>query len=137
MTKIISFFTVLMLFTTLAFAQQRTVTGKVTDESGAPVPFATITETGTKNGTTADAEGNFNLSIKTNGKLTISSTGFEEQSVTPRGNTASIRLTRTTGQLQEVVVTALGQTRSKDRIGYSASTFRSEDITRSAPVSPL
>src|SRR3954464_13507788 len=98
MTKITTFLTVLMLSATLAFAQQRTVTGKVTDETGAPVPFATITETGTKNGTTADADGNFNLSIKANGKLTISSTGFQEQSLAPRGNTASIRLTRSTGQ---------------------------------------
>src|SRR3954451_17094348 len=107
MTKITTFLTVLMLTTTLAFAQQKTVTGKVTDETGAPVPFATITETGTTNGTTADANGNYNLSIKANGKLTVSSTGFQEQSIVPRGNAANLRLTRTTGQLQEVVVTAL------------------------------
>src|SRR4051794_14288006 len=103
MTKITTFLTVLMLSVTLAFAQQRTVTGKVTDEAGAPVPFATVTETGTTNATTADANGNFNLSIKANGRLTVSSTGFQEQSITPRGSAASIKLMRTTGQLQEVV----------------------------------
>ena len=126
-----------MLTSIIVFAQQRVVTGQITDEAGAPVPFATVSEVNTTNATTADANGNFSLSIKPNGRLTISSTGFMEQTINPTGNSSNIRLMRSTGQLQEVVVTALGQTRSKDRIGYSASTFRSEDIVRSAPVSPL
>ena len=49
MRKIASLLSVLMLLCTLAFGQTRTVTGTVKDETGTPVPFATVTETGTRN----------------------------------------------------------------------------------------
>jgi len=55
MKRILLLFTVLMLCGFLASAQSRVVTGTVKDETGAPVPFATVTETGTRNATTADA----------------------------------------------------------------------------------
>ncbi len=57
MRKIVSFLSLLMLMSALAFSQPRTVTGTVTDENGAPVPFATISEAGTQNATTADTNG--------------------------------------------------------------------------------
>ena len=73
MRKIASLFALLMLFSVLAIAQNRTVQGTVKDEKGMPVPFATITEAGTKNGTTADAAGSFSLSIKEGSRLVITS----------------------------------------------------------------
>jgi TonB-dependent SusC/RagA subfamily outer membrane receptor len=127
----------LMVLCTLAYGQARTVTGTVKDESGNPVPFATVTEAGTKNATTADANGNFSINIQPSGRITLSAAGYQAQTVTYDAQNPNITLRRGEGQLAEVVVTALGQTRSKDRIGYSASTFKSEDVVRSAPVSPL
>lgn len=137
MRKIASLLGVLMLCSVLAFAQQRTVTGRVTDEAGNPVPYATITETGTNNATTADANGNYTIRIQSNGRLVVTSTGFQDFAVTPSGTSADVKMTRSAGQLTEVVVTALGQSRSRDKVGYSATTFKSEDVTRTAPVSPL
>ena len=64
MRKIASLLSVLMLLCTLAFGQTRTVTGTVTDEAGTPIPFATITETGTNNATTADANGKYSITLK-------------------------------------------------------------------------
>ena len=55
MRKIASLLSVLMLVCALAFGQARTVTGQVRDDKGDPIPFATVTETGTNNSTTADA----------------------------------------------------------------------------------
>ena len=97
----------LMLLCTLAYGQTRTITGTVRDENGNPVPFATVTETGTKNAATADASGNFSISVKQNSRITISSAGFQGQTITPTGNTIELTLSKG-GQLQEVVVTALG-----------------------------
>ena len=49
MRKIVSLLPVLLLLCTFAFGQTRTVTGTVKGTSGSPIPFATITENGTKN----------------------------------------------------------------------------------------
>ena len=77
MRKILMLFAVLMLCGVLAFSQNRTVTGTVKDDTGAPVPFATVTETGTRNATTADASGDFTFDQKGSGSLTITATGFD------------------------------------------------------------
>ena len=59
MRRFLTLFAMLMLSAVFAFAQNRVVTGKVTDEAGSPVPFATVTQAGTKNAVTADANGNY------------------------------------------------------------------------------
>jgi TonB-linked SusC/RagA family outer membrane protein len=127
---------VAMLLSTTTFAQTRVITGRITDDKGTPVSFATITETNTKNLTTADVNGNFTLAVSGN-SLTISAVNHQEKTITITGSKVEIILETSEGRLQEVVVTALGQTRSKAKIGYSATTFNSESISRSAPVSPL
>src|SRR5215213_1963730 len=137
MRKIASLLSVLMLLCTLAFGQTQTVTGTVSDENGTPIPFATITETGTKNATTANAEGRFSISVRQGAALTVSATGHQPQTLTPSGGSVAFKLTRT-GQLTEVVVTtALGQSTRKAKVGYATSTFNSAEITRSSPANLL
>ena len=99
----------LLLFGIIATAQTRTITGTVLDATGSPIPFATVTEAGTKNGVSADVNGNFTIKVGDNAKLSISASGFTSQTITPSGARASITLARGEGNLQEVVVTALGQ----------------------------
>jgi TonB-linked SusC/RagA family outer membrane protein len=133
MRKILSLVTVLIFSTVLVFSQGRVVSGKITDESGNPVPFATVTEAGTKKGVTADENGNFNINI-TGQRLSVTAAGYKAQTLSVEGNTANIQLARSGGQLQEVVVVALGQSRSKTKLGYATTTFNSEAITRTAPA---
>ena len=128
MRKFTSLLSVLMLICGLAFGQNRTVTGTVTDESGAPVPFATITETSTRNATTADANGNFTITIRQNSRLTITATGFTPLALSTVGVTQTVTLKRGEGQLQEVVVTAMGITRQKKALGYAISTVDKSKI---------
>lgn len=137
MTKIISFFTLLMLITMLVYGQVRVITGRVLDDAGVPVSSATVTESNTKNATTADENGNFSLQIRGNGGITITSTGFQAQTATVNGRSVNVRLTRTSGQLSEVVVTALGQTRSKTKVGYATTTFNSEQISRAGATNAM
>lgn len=136
MRKILALLAMLMLNIAFVFAQTRVVTGKITDDSGAVVPFATVTETGTRNAVTADANGNYSINISDKGRLTFTSTGFQAKTSTPAGNSLDLVLTKG-GQLQEVVVTALGQSRSKTKIGYATSSFNSDQITRGAPANAL
>jgi TonB-linked SusC/RagA family outer membrane protein len=136
MRKRLLLFAALLLFGVWTFSQNsRRVTGQVKDESG-PVSFATVTETNTSNSVTSDVNGNFSILI-TGNQITITAVDHTAQTITVSGNVANVTMVRSGGQLQEVVVTALGQTRSKAKVGYASSTFNSEAITRTAPVSPL
>ncbi|HEY0109354.1 MAG TPA: TonB-dependent receptor plug domain-containing protein, partial [Fibrella sp.] len=134
MRKIASLLTVLMLFCALAYGQVRTVTGTVRDNNGSPVPFATVTETGTRNATTADANGNFRISIQQNSTITITSSGFGERVLTPTTGAQDVVLT-STGNLQEVVVTtALGIQRQRKELGYATAKVNNAELTQASPV---
>ncbi len=136
MRRILALFTVLMLCGVLAFAQNRTVSGTVKDDTGSPVPFATITETGTKNATTANANGLYSISIKPGGKLAITAVGFQELTVSPSGATQAIILKKGETTLEEVVVTTAGGIRlQKKALGYNTTNITSESLTAAKPLS--
>ena len=120
-----------MLSSILGFAQTHTVSGNVKDETGNAVPFATVTETGTKNATTADANGNFSIKMRGNGTLTITATGFNPIAATPEGNSLAVTLKRNPSELTTVVVTtAYGQTRQAKELGYATAKVTTKDLTQ-------
>src|SRR5436853_390640 len=86
-----------------------TVSGKVMDESGQPIPGVNIIEKGTTNGTSTDGEGNYNITLSNeNAILIFSFIGYATKEV-PVGSQTSINVTLAadTKTLEEVVVTAL------------------------------
>src|SRR5213594_3786738 len=103
---------IVMLFSTLTFAQNQVITGRITDDKGSPVSFATVTETNSNNSVTSDINGKFTITIKGN-QITISAVDHITQTVAVSGNVANVTLARTEGQLKEVVVTALGIRRTR------------------------
>src|SRR5688572_5619568 len=118
MRRIAPLIAMLMLFHALAFAQTRTVTGQVKDSKGDPVPFANITVKGTNTGVAADANGNFSIALKEGESLLVSSAGFTEQEINVgTSSTATVTL-QSLGNLEEVVVTALGVQRKKNTLPY-------------------
>ena len=130
MRKFLSLFTVLMLSGVLAFSQNRTVSGTVKDDSGNPVPFATVTETGSRNATTADASGNFVITQKGNNTLTFTATGYNPVTISPVGNLASPTLARNEAELSTVVVTtALGIKRDKNTLPYAAQQITGDQVS--------
>ncbi len=69
-------------------AQQRTISGKVTDQNGAPIPLASVVIKGKKNiGTITDAQGNYNIPVLKGGVLIISSLSFTTREVTVGSST--------------------------------------------------
>lgn len=126
----------LMAFSVLVFAQTRTVTGSVIDQTGASVPFASITEKGTNLGVSADANGIFSINTRTGTILVVTATGYATQEVTVgSGPTVQVALARDEGQLiDEVVVTALGIQRQKRGLGYSTATVKNEVLVQATPV---
>ncbi|HEV8082870.1 MAG TPA: carboxypeptidase-like regulatory domain-containing protein, partial [Chitinophagaceae bacterium] len=131
MRKFLTQFVMLMLSGVLAFAQTRSVSGTVKDDAGAPVPYATVTEKGTRNATTADANGNFSLKMKGSGDVTFTATGFDAISVTPSGNVVSASLKRNATELSTVTVTtALGIKRNRNQLPFAAQQISGDEVSK-------
>ena len=135
MRKIASLFTMLMLFSALAFGQNRTISGTVNDETGAPLPGATVTIKGTKLGTAADNNGQFRILAKTGDVLVVTGAGLETKEETVgAGSTITISVRRIVITSTEVVVTALGQARQAKELGYSTAKVKAAELSQAKPV---
>jgi TonB-linked SusC/RagA family outer membrane protein len=94
--------------------KKRTVKGTVKDNNGEPVIGATIMESGTKNGTVTDADGNFVIEIASDSKLDITSIGYKSQTIKPSATgTTSVSLSEDSNLLDDVVVVGYGTQRKK------------------------
>jgi len=119
---------ILLLIGRGLFAQTE-VTGKVTDPSGSPIPNASIRIKGVKSGTSADANGVFKLKAPSNGVLIISGVGYETTEIPINNRTSLIVSIRSANSaLSEVVVTALGREKEKNKLGYAVTTIKAKDV---------
>ncbi len=135
MRKIASLCTMLMLFAALAFGQNRTITGTVTDETGAPLPGATVQIKGSRTGVAADNNGQFRIAAKTGDVIVVTGAGLESTETTVgTGSTVTIAVKRLVLTGTEVVVTALGQTRQPKELGYSVSKVKAAELTQAKSV---
>jgi len=121
----------------VAHAQTRDVTGKITDNTGAPVPYATIQVKGGHATVVADADGNFTIKAAQGDVLVITSSGITKKEVTVGSSTKgfNIGVTRVSENLSEVVVTtALGIKRQARDLGYSTAQIKTAELNQAAPV---
>ena len=120
MQKIISTLALMMLFMLVAFTSKHSIliTGKVTDANGNPVSFCTIKEKGTRNGVSADASGNFSITVKENAILVISAAGYNKVEIATAGKkTVAVTLESTARDLEEVVVVGYSVQKRRDVTG--------------------
>lgn len=100
-----------LLFTSVIFAQEQEISGNVTDESGLPLPGATVMIKGTSNGTTTDMDGNFTLGVENpaDKTLVVSFISFVTQEI-PINEQRNFQISLKTDQesLGEVVVVGYG-----------------------------
>lgn len=110
-----------------------TVTGKVTDKSGQPLPGVSIKIKGTSTGTATDAEGRYTINVaNANSILVFTYMGFTPQEVAVKEGTMNITLVEQVADLHEAVVVGYG-TQRKGNITGSIATVSSDAITK-APV---
>lgn len=113
-----------------AFAQSRTITGSVKTKTGDAIPRATINQDGTNNYATANENGSFSINVSGNNVvLVVSSAGFSTASFDVGTASAYDAVLEQTGQLAEIVVTALGITRKQRALGYSTQQVKGENLT--------
>lgn len=125
-------FSCMLLCASLAYAQNRAIRGKVTDESNGPLANASVMIKGSKKGTTADDQGNFTITVTAGDILVINAVGYEKKEV-PAGNETelTISLKRQDQSMQEVIVTAMGIRRSKNTLPYAAQQVAGTEISQS------
>jgi len=115
----------------------QTITGKVTDSNGDAIPFASVVEKGTTNGTTSDGDGDFSLTVnQLPVTIVVSSLGFttKEQEVTDASAPVNITLSEDSVSLEEVVVSGLASTVKRSNLANSVATVSAEDLAgRTAP----
>ncbi len=114
-----------------AWAQERTVAGRVTStEDGSALPGVNVVLKGTTVGTATDSEGRYSLSIPSaGGSLVFSFIGLQTQEIAIGDRSVvDISLALDATQLSEVVVTALGIERQSRELGYAISGVKSEDL---------
>jgi len=134
--KMLWFF-LLAVFTLPAFAQEKSISGTVTDAtSKEPLIGVTVKVEGTTNGAATDLDGRFTLKVVSGQKLVFSFIGYVPQTVVVGQQTAlKIALSPQTTGLDEVVVIGYGTVKKNDATG-AVSTVSSKDFAKGGITSP-
>ena len=120
----------LFLIATTSWAQNKTVSGRVTGEKGSPVFNASIVANKTKLGTSTNEKGEFSISVPAAATtLTISSIGYESKEVAITAGPLSISLTVSEAKLDEVVVVGYG-TQKKSVVTGAISSVKAKDLEK-------
>ncbi len=123
---------VMVLSASWLMAQQRTVTGKVTDNRGEPVSYASVKIKGSKNGVSADVNGEFKITAKKGDILEVSGVGVAQKEVTVGDGILNVQLERNVSNIEGVVVT--GYTSKSKKSSAGSSTQVAIDEVRTAPI---
>jgi TonB-linked SusC/RagA family outer membrane protein len=139
MRKILTLILCLSIGITQLMAQNRTVSGKVTDEKGAAVGNASVIVKGTTIGTTTKADGTFSLSVPSSAKaLIVSSLNFAPKELSIGGkNAVAVQLTASSSELTEVVVQVPYGTVKKSSFTGSEGTISAATFDRQQNTSAL
>lgn len=128
----------LCLFVSIcAYAQKITVKGTVVDNANEPIIGANVLEVGSsKNGSVTDVNGNFTLTMKSNGELSVSYVGYVSQTVKVN-NRKSIRilLQEDDHALDEVLVVAFGKMK-KEAFTGSAGVLKTDELLKAQVTNP-
>jgi TonB-linked SusC/RagA family outer membrane protein len=141
MKRILQRTSTLLLFWILAataWAQDRTVTGTVTEDNGSALPGVSVVVKGTTTGIISDAQGKYTLNIETEDVvLTFSFIGYVTLDVPVQGRSiVDVQLTTDARELNEIVVYA-GIERQTRALGYSTTTVKADALNKARDRSAL
>lgn len=123
-----SLFILMMSLASVLYAQN-TVSGTITDDTGAALPGVSILVKGTNSGTTTDNDGRYSLSAPGDATLVISFIGFKSQEISVGNRTTiDLALQPDVEALQEVVITGYTTENRRDVSG-AVSTVKAQDLT--------
>ena len=119
-----------LLISAIGFSQS-SVTGKITDNNGEPLPGANVTEKGTSKGVISDFNGNYQITVATDTSiLTFSYLGFKSQEITVDGNSQiDIQLQESAQALDGVTVQGFSGVIGKSRKRTASIQTTAESVT--------
>ncbi|OOG76223.1 SusC/RagA family TonB-linked outer membrane protein [Flavobacterium sp. A45] len=123
-----------VLVAQLTFAQERSVSGIVSDNAGMPLPGVSVLVKGTKNGTQSDFDGKYSIKAAPSDVLVFSYVGMKSSEKSASSTTVNVKLASDATQLESVVVTALGIKKQKRSLGYATANVGAKDLTEVANV---
>ncbi|WP_439581400.1 SusC/RagA family TonB-linked outer membrane protein [Dyadobacter bucti] len=135
MRKLVSLIFLQLILGQVVFAQNGSVTGKVTDQDNVALPGVNILLSGTSQGTATDGEGNFTINAPGTGSLVFSFIGYESQTVQVSNRSViNVQLRQESRSLSELVVVGYGTQRKTDVTGalsvISTKEFSQQPVTR-------
>lgn len=118
----------LALIVHISFAQERTISGAVSDDSG-PLPGVSVLIKGTKVGTETDFDGNYSIKAKSGDVLVFRFVGKKTiEKTVGNSSTINVSMTDDSSILDEVVVTGVASGTSRKKIGVAVNSVRAEDL---------
>jgi TonB-dependent starch-binding outer membrane protein SusC len=124
----------LLLWTSLLFAQEITVTGKVTNRNdNSPIPGVNVIEKGTTNGTITNFEGEFTIKVQQGVVLLFSSIGMKPIEMAASATPMTIQMEEDVTDLTEVIVVGYG-VQKKSVVTASIARVSAEDLSMTSPV---
>jgi len=128
--KILLSLIAVFVFLAYATAQNRQISGTVSDANGHPVAGATVIVDGTSLGTTTNTAGEYTLSAPVNGTLVVTFVGFEPQQLPIAGKTRiNVTMKEDAQAIDDVIVVAFG-TAKKEAFTGSAAVIKSDEIAK-------
>jgi TonB-dependent SusC/RagA subfamily outer membrane receptor len=127
----------LVLVAQVTFAQERTVTGVVSDEAGMPIPGVSVLLKGTTSGTQTDFDGKFTIKAASNQVLTFSYIGMKTQEVRATSSTINIKMMGSALELEGVTINVLGIEVKKSETASAFSKVKGDVLTNSGETSLL
>ncbi len=127
----------LVIASSVAVAQSRTVTGKVTSlDDGTSLPGVNVVEKGTNNGTITGVNGDFSVIVGDGATLVFSFVGYKSTEITVGAQTSiTVALDIDVTALSEVIVIGYGEVNKRDATGAIAS-VKAEDFNKGIIASP-
>lgn len=115
----------------LTFAQEKTISGTVSDDTGLPLPGTTVLVKGTSSGTSTDFDGKYSIKADQGSTLVFSYVGYITKEIVV-GSSSLINLTMVEDaeSLDEVVITALGIKRNSKELAYAVTTLKNDEVTK-------
>ncbi|WP_422349133.1 SusC/RagA family TonB-linked outer membrane protein [Flagellimonas sp.] len=129
----------LLCISATALAQEKNVSGTVSDQNGFPLPGVNIVVAGTSNGTQSDFDGKYSIMASQGQTLVFSYLGQKDVSVAVgASNTINVQMEEDAQALEEVVVVgAFGIKKQARSLGYAATKVSAEDLTEVVNTNPL
>ncbi|SHG79318.1 SusC/RagA family TonB-linked outer membrane protein [Pedobacter caeni] len=130
MKKLLQSLFILLCIAGSAMAQDRTITGTVTDqEDGRPLPGVTVRIKGAKGGTQTGGNGSYSLKVASSGTaLEFSYLGYVSQTKTITSDVVNVSLAADSKSLTEVVVTGLGVATDKRKAAIAIESISSKNM---------